>query len=86
MTNVTADASGATYNYGMYNTALDGSYTILIDRCSFSGNTYSLRNDLHFTLYIGASKLAGPILIGGVITCSWSYDGDYKPIDGCYPP
>jgi hypothetical protein len=77
---VTATVSGGTYNYGMYNTALDGSYTILIDRCSFSGNTYSIKNHANFTLYIGASKLGGPILIEGGITCSASYDGNYLPI------
>ncbi len=75
MTNVTASATGGT-SYGMYNSATSGSYTILIDRCSFTGSTNSVLNDTEFTLKIGASKLNGSIS-GTGFTCAGSYNGSY---------
>jgi hypothetical protein len=77
MSNVTATASGGTYNYGLNNAATSGSYTIKIDRSTFSGSTNSIRNDSEFTLMIGASNLTGgDVNALGTYHCVGVYDGD----------
>jgi hypothetical protein len=77
MNNVTATATGGTSNYGLYNHAGFGAYTIKIDRSTFSGSTNSIRNDTEFTIRIGATNLTGgAVLAGGTFNCVGVYDGD----------
>jgi hypothetical protein len=77
MTNVSATASGGTSNCGLYNSAPSGSYTIKIDRSTFSGLTNSILNDSHFTLWIGATNLTGgAVNASGTYHCVGVYDGD----------
>ena len=87
MTDVTATVSGGT-SYGLGNDSLfPGSYTVLIDRCSFTGSTNSIFNNQYFDVKIGNSKLAGPINNGtGTFTCVGSYNGGYAALGtDCQP-
>jgi hypothetical protein len=69
-------------NYGMDNSADSGVHTIHIDRSTFEGSTNSIRNDSEFTLYIGASKLAGgaPNAVG-TYHCVGAYNGSYTALN-----
>jgi hypothetical protein len=71
MTNVIAKGS----DYGWYNTATTGSYSIFVDRSTFEGAT-SIGNDTEFTLRIGSSKLVGPVVNAGVYNCVYVYKAD----------
>ena len=59
MTNVTATAENGALNYGMVDFATTGSYTIFMDRSTFSGVTFSVMSDATYTFVIGATKFAG---------------------------
>jgi hypothetical protein len=74
--------SGATSNYGLYNTAASGNHTAYIDRSRLSGSTATIRNDLEFTVYVGASQLSGGAVItnSGTFTCTGTYNAVYIPL------
>lgn len=86
MTNVTATGvprigqNGMSYGMTNYNRA-GGSYTIIVDRSSFEGSTYSIDNDPGFTLKIGASKLIGPANTLGIYQCVGSYNEGYASLN-----
>jgi hypothetical protein len=84
MSNVSATASD-TLSAGLRLSANAGSYTIVADRCSFSGDTYSVWGDTEFTLNIGASKLGGAkggVAPGPTYDCVHCYNESYDPLDG----
>jgi len=79
LTNIIARAhTGSSASYGMYNSG--SANTIKADRSSFSGATNSINNDPDFTLYIGASKVDGPVDADGTWHCTQSYDGNYTAV------
>jgi hypothetical protein len=82
MSKVSATASGASSS-GLRLSAGSGSYTIVADRCTFSGGTNAIKDDSEFTLNIGASKLDGgkSALGGGTYNCVHCYDGSYVALD-----
>jgi hypothetical protein len=73
MTGVIASGNTGTYSYGLYNSASSGTYTIKIDQSSFEGLPNSIYNDSEYTLYIGASKLRGPVNSAGTYHCVGVY-------------
>ena len=82
MTNVRAKGTGGGGNYGLFNSGGAGPYTILIDRSTFEGSTYSILNSTGFTLRIGATKLAGgAVNTQGTYTCVSSYNGNYVALN-----
>jgi hypothetical protein len=70
---------------GAVNSSLStSSATILIDSSTLAikgtGSTptgASVTNSSNFTLRIGGSKLVGPVVNSGTLTCVGSYNGDY---------
>jgi hypothetical protein len=81
MRDVTAvGKDGVSTNYGMYNYGTSG--TIYVDRSSFEGITNSIFNCPGFTLYIGASKLAGGAAnTNGTYHCVGAYNENYTTLD-----
>ncbi len=54
--------------------------------CSFEGFTYSVWNAAEYNLYLGASKLDGPVAGGGLWKCAGYYDRDYSELkNDCRP-
>ncbi len=82
MINVTASASGATYNYGMWNSATSGVYTINIHDSRLSGATASIRSDSEFTTNMAVTQLSGGAADanGGTLKCVNSYDGNFDDL------
>src|SRR5207248_1993696 len=75
---VTAKGSGASNNYGVWNTASTGSYTVKINHSQITGSTGTVLNDSHFTTLIGGSLLDGVAPSGGgTLTCAGVWDGAY---------
>lgn len=77
--NSTFNASGATNNYGIYNDATSGNYTVDISNSQLNGSTRTIRNDAEFTTRVGVSQLSGGGVLtnGGAITCAGAYDENY---------
>jgi len=71
-------ASGGSNNYGLYNSASGGAYTVLVNNSQITGSTNAIRNDAEFTTRIGASQLfGGAVTGGGTVTCAGVYDENY---------
>jgi hypothetical protein len=72
-------ASGGTSNYGIYNSATSGSYTVKVDNSQIRASTNTVRNDAEFTTRVGASKLEGGAVStgGGTVTCAGVHDENY---------
>jgi hypothetical protein len=65
--------------YGIYNAATSGSYTVTINNSQVSGGTNTIRSDSAFTTLVGASLLDGGAVNanGGTVTCAGVYDENY---------
>ena len=74
---VTAAATGASVgNSGLACETASSAKTVQIDHCRISGSTYSIyENDVDYTLYVGDSKLDGPVSKKGTWHCAQCYDG-----------
>ncbi len=84
MINVTASGTGATVgNYGMWNSAQSGVFTINVHDSRFLGASASIRNDSEFTVNIALSQLDGGNVDagGGTFKCVNSYDGAFEPLN-----
>lgn len=84
MINVTASGSGATVgNYGMWNSATSGVFTINIHNSRLSGDSASIHSDSEFTVNIAVTQLAGGPADagGGTLNCVNSYDGGFVPLN-----
>jgi hypothetical protein len=84
LSNVTANASGGTYAFGLFNINTAGN--VDINRSSFSadlgsGDTRGIRNDSTSTIKVGSSKISGTT-VGSNFTCIYCYDGNYGALDG----
>jgi pectin methylesterase-like acyl-CoA thioesterase len=79
MENSNIGGSGGTNNYGVYNDAPSGTYTVKIGNSTITGATNTIRNDAEFTTRVGATKLdGGPVLPnGGTVTCAGVFDENY---------
>jgi hypothetical protein len=80
MVDVTVYATGASgLNYGVFNFADSGTYTVTIDNSSITGSSNTIRNDAEFTTRVGATKLDGGSVStgGGVVTCANVHDENY---------
>ena len=78
--NSTISASGGTNNYGIFNDFVATSiYTVTVNNSQITGSNNTVRNDSHFTVRIGASKLDGGAVNvnGGTVTCIGAYDENY---------
>jgi len=77
--NSTISASGGTNNYGIYNFASSGVYTVTVNNSQITGSTNTIRNTSQFTTRVGASKLDGGAVNvnGGTVTCIGAYDENY---------
>jgi hypothetical protein len=77
--NSAISGSGGTNNYGIYNSAGSGTYTVRVDNSLVSGGTNTIRNDAEFTTRVGASQLSGGAVSagGGTLTCAGVYDENY---------
>jgi hypothetical protein len=76
--NSVISASGGTENYGIYNDAASGTYTVRVNNSTISGVTNTIYNDTEFTVRVGASQLSGgAISSGGTVTCAGVYDETY---------
>ncbi len=95
MNNVTVKAFGGIgESVALYNVS-DSAVTILADRSTFEGGLpnaqpppliHSVSNGSNVTLKIGGSKLTGPVLNSGTLTCAASYNGDYVALGtNCQP-
>jgi len=79
---VISGSEGAS-NYGIYNTASSGSYTVKVNNSEItSGSGWTSRtisNDAEFTTLVGASLLDGGAVwtAGGTVTCAGVYDENY---------
>jgi hypothetical protein len=72
------NAESGTSNYGLYNSASGGLYTVLVNNSQITGSTNTIRNDSEFTTRIGASQLSGGAITGGgTVTCAGVYDENY---------
>ena len=72
-------ASGGTNNYGIYNFATSGAYTVKINHSQVTGSTNTIFNESHFTTLVGATLLDGGTALanGGTLTCAGVYDESY---------
>jgi len=79
MRNSSLSASGGTSNYGIYNDAASGSFTVRIDSSQvITATTATIYNNAYFTTLVGASQLAGGAVTGGgTIICAGVYDENY---------
>jgi hypothetical protein len=85
--NSVISGSGATYNYGIYNEAGGGTYTVEVNNCHITGIYRTIRNDGGFTTLVGASLLEGPGVsgVGGTEICAGVYDENYTFYDSTCP-
>ena len=76
--NSTISGNDGTDNYGIFNDATSGVYTVTVNNSQITGGTNTIRNDAEFTTLIGASKLEGGGVGGsGAITCAGVYNEAY---------
>ena len=76
--NSVISASDGSPNYGIYNLASTGSYTVQVNNSQVSGSTNTISNDSEFTTQVGASKMdGGGVTGGGTVTCAGVYDENY---------
>lgn len=77
--NSVINASGGTTNYGIYNGAVSGTYTVLVNNSQISGSTNTILNSINCTTRVGASQLSGGAVIagGGTVTCAGVYDENF---------
>jgi hypothetical protein len=75
-------ASGGTNNYGIYNSATSGVYTVKINHSQVTGSTNTIYNDSHFTTQVGATLLdGGAVVNSGTLTCVGVYSGSYVALN-----
>jgi hypothetical protein len=65
--------------YGVYNTAGFGPYTVRVNNSQVNGGTNAVRNDPNFITLVAASQLSGGTVLanGGTVTCAGVYDENY---------
>jgi hypothetical protein len=73
MKDVTIVASGGTGNYGVY----DNNSSSTIDASTISAQGPTVGNNTGSVTRVGASKLAGGAVAGGLVTCAGVYDENY---------
>jgi len=80
ITNVIVSGKGGDTNVGMSNSDNNGSaQSVVTDRSTFEGSTYSIYNTPPYTLRIGACKILGPVApVGTMVSASYS---DTTPLD-----
>jgi len=81
--NSAISASGGTSgNYGIYNTAGSGTYTVTVNNSQVMGSTNTIRNDAEFTTRVGASKLeGGAVTGGGTFACVFTYNASHTALN-----
>jgi len=84
MTNVQIEGSGGSNNYGIFNAATIGSFTVTINHSEIIGSTYTINDDDEFTTRVGASRLDGG-LVSATVTCAGVYDENYVFYTGTCP-
>jgi hypothetical protein len=84
LTNVTAVAVGASIgNRGLDVSATSGAQSLHIHHSRIAGASHSIFiNDSEITLYVGASKLDGPVSTTGTWHCTRCYDVNNVALDG----
>jgi hypothetical protein len=84
LTDVTATAAGAEeVNRGLEFFHTVGTQPLNINHCRIAGATNSIYNNApENTLYVGASKLDGPVSTTGNWYCSRCYDGGNMDLNG----
>jgi hypothetical protein len=76
--------SGVGGTTGINNTATTGTFSVRIDDSAVSGTTRTINSTAQFSIFVGASKLDGPVPAGGTQACVASYTGAYLPLTaGC---
>jgi hypothetical protein len=82
LSNVTANASGGTYAFGLFNINTAG--PVDVNHSTFSahggaGDTRGIRNDSTSTIKVGSSKISGTV--AGNLLCIYCYDGNYGALN-----
>ncbi len=88
ISDLTAAAAGATdANTGIHFSDTTEDRSTRIDHSRVSGGSYSLYTALGIdTIYVGASRLDGPVATAGSWHCSRCYDGGNAALDGACQP
>lgn len=78
-------ASGAKSDYGVYNTANEGSHTVWINNSQIvmANTDATIRSDAEFTILVGGSLLTGDAVntsAGGLVRCAGVYDEVYTVV------
>jgi hypothetical protein len=65
---------------GLVNFATSGAFTVSIDASDIYGSGRTITSTAQFTVYVGGTKLNGPLPAGGTRNCAASYTGAYTPV------
>ena len=79
--NSVLSATGGTYDVGIDNYGNSGTHTVKVDSSQITAATYTIYNSgSGFTVYVGASLLAGGTATGGTLVCINDYSGAYTAL------